>query len=53
VSEIAGVILVDGRDTGERVKVDGTVIIGNIPTGETEIAVRSVAGAITKAPAKP
>ena len=37
-SEIAGVIMIDGRSTGTSVKAGGTVTVTNVTTGATELA---------------
>jgi formylglycine-generating enzyme required for sulfatase activity len=50
-SAIAGAVIVDGVDTGARVKKGGSVIIRNVATGATEVAVRGNDGAVIKAPA--
>jgi formylglycine-generating enzyme required for sulfatase activity len=39
-SEIAGAVLIDGADTGQRIKAQGTVAIQNVSAGQTEVAVR-------------
>ncbi|GHU49021.1 hypothetical protein FACS1894200_07080 [Spirochaetia bacterium] len=48
-SAIAGSIVIDGRDTGVRVKADGTMTVSGVHTGQTEVAVKGDDGRITKA----
>ncbi|MDR2500316.1 MAG: SUMF1/EgtB/PvdO family nonheme iron enzyme [Treponema sp.] len=48
-SEIAGMVLIDGRETGTRVKAQGSVTIANVSAGETVAAVRDDSGNITRA----
>ncbi|MDR1626304.1 MAG: caspase family protein [Spirochaetia bacterium] len=52
-SDVAGSVLIDGAETGTRVKAQGTVLVRNVPTGATEIAVRGEDGRITRAASRP
>jgi len=49
VSEYAGIILLDGEETGSRIKAGGTMTITNVLTGATEVAIKTDDGSITKA----
>ncbi|MDR3343025.1 MAG: formylglycine-generating enzyme family protein [Treponema sp.] len=49
-SEIAGMMLIDGVETGIRIKAQGTVIIENVASGVTEIAVKGDDGRILRTP---
>ena len=49
-SDIAGEIFIEGRATGYTVKEGGDVIIPNISTGMTQVAVKEADGTETKAP---
>jgi formylglycine-generating enzyme required for sulfatase activity len=48
-SEIAGMVLIDGKETGARIKAQGSVTIANVNAGETEVAVREDSGGVTRA----
>jgi hypothetical protein len=48
-SPVAGSVLVDGTETGTRIKAQGMVNIRNVPAGATEVAVRMDDGRIAKA----
>ncbi|MDR1933927.1 MAG: caspase family protein [Spirochaetales bacterium] len=50
-SQISGTIMIDGIDTGIRVKAGGNALVQNIATGTTEIAIKADDGTITKASA--
>ena len=49
MSEYAGIILLDGEETGSRIKAGGTVTIANVMTGATEVAIKTDNGSIAKA----
>jgi formylglycine-generating enzyme required for sulfatase activity len=49
-SAIAGMVVVDGRDTGISVKAEGTVTIPNIASGWTEVGVRGSSGQVIPGP---
>jgi len=49
-SEIAGEILIDGTAVGSSIKAGGTVTVSNVSVGETEVAVRTADGKITRTP---
>ncbi|MDR0314231.1 MAG: leucine-rich repeat domain-containing protein [Treponema sp.] len=48
-SEVAGMVLIDGAETGKRIKAQGTMLIDNIETGLTETAIQLDDGVIVKA----
>ncbi|MHC6203179.1 caspase family protein, partial [Breznakiellaceae bacterium SP9] len=48
-SAVAGSIVIDGTDTGVRIKADGTATVSGVSTGQTEVGVKSSDGRITKA----
>jgi hypothetical protein len=48
-SQYAGMILLDGIESGSRIKAGGTVTITNITSGLTEVAIKADDGSITKA----
>jgi hypothetical protein len=48
-SEAAGVVMIDGTETGTRVKARGTVTIADIANGDTEVAVKLDDGTIARA----
>jgi len=48
-SDIAGEILINGKETGKRIKEGGTETVSNVSTGSTEVAVKGDDGKITKA----
>ena len=48
-SEVAGMVLIDGAETGKRVKAQGTILIENVDTGMTETAVLLDDGTMVKA----
>jgi formylglycine-generating enzyme required for sulfatase activity len=48
-SEIAGWVIIDNADTGMMVKAGGTVIIQNVATGSTDVAVRVADGQVYRA----
>jgi len=47
-SEVAGMVLIDGTETDKRVKAQGTVLIENIATGLTEVAVQLDDGTVVQ-----
>jgi hypothetical protein len=48
-SAIAGTILIDGNDTGAFVRAGGTVVLQNVISGATIVAIQEENGKITKA----
>jgi TolA-binding protein len=48
-SELAGIVLIDGTETGKRVKANGTVTIDGVQNGDTEVAVKADDGTIVRA----
>ena len=48
-SEVAGMVLIDGAETGRRVKAQGSILIENVDTGMTETAVLLDDGTMAKA----
>jgi len=48
-SEVSGMILIDGVETGRQIKEQGMAILENIESGLTEIAIRLDDGAVIKA----
>jgi len=48
-SEVAGTVLIDGVETDKRVKAQGTVLIENITTGLTEVALQLDDGTVVQA----
>ncbi|MDR1588336.1 MAG: hypothetical protein LBS57_12850, partial [Treponema sp.] len=51
ISDVAGMVLIDGEETGTRVKSNGTVTINNILNGDTEVAVKLDDGTTVRAAA--
>jgi len=49
-SDIAGIVIIDGEESGTRIKAGGTVTVANVSTGATEVAVKTDDGKIVKAP---
>jgi formylglycine-generating enzyme required for sulfatase activity len=49
-SEVAGVIIIDGKDTGVRVKSGGSAVIHNVSTGDTTVGLRGDDGKVINAP---
>jgi formylglycine-generating enzyme required for sulfatase activity len=45
-SEIPGMVLIGGKETGTRIKAQGSVTIANVSAGLTEVAVREDSGAL-------
>ena len=48
-SEVAGMVLVDGAETGKRIKAQGTALVEQVADGLTEVAVKMDDGAVVKA----
>ncbi|MDR1419887.1 MAG: caspase family protein [Treponema sp.] len=40
MSEIAGMIMIDGKETGTRIKAQGSAVITGVSSGSTEVAVK-------------
>jgi tetratricopeptide (TPR) repeat protein len=49
ISDIAGIILIDGKETRTRIKSNGTTTINDILNGDTEVAVKLDDGTIIRA----
>jgi outer membrane biosynthesis protein TonB len=49
ISDVVGMVLIDGAETGTRVKSNGTVTINGILNGDTQVAVKLDDGTIVKA----
>jgi hypothetical protein len=49
LSDVAGMVLIDGEETGTQVKSNGTVTINGILNGDTEVAVKLDDGTIVRA----
>jgi formylglycine-generating enzyme required for sulfatase activity len=45
-SEIPGMVIIDGKETGTRIKAQGSVTIADVSAGLTEVAVREDSGAV-------
>jgi formylglycine-generating enzyme required for sulfatase activity len=48
-SGIAGVIMIDGKETSRRIKAEGSAEISGVETGRTEVAVKGDDGKVTRA----
>ncbi|MDR2095906.1 MAG: leucine-rich repeat domain-containing protein [Treponema sp.] len=49
ISDVAGTIIIDGKETGTRIKSNGTATINDILNGDTEFAVKLDNGTIVRA----
>jgi formylglycine-generating enzyme required for sulfatase activity/TolB-like protein len=49
-SKAAGIVMIDGVETGFTLKAGGSVVIRNLPSGNTEVAIKESDGRILKAP---
>jgi formylglycine-generating enzyme required for sulfatase activity len=49
-SGVAGIVMIDGVETSTLVKANGTAIIENVTTGDTEVAVKTSDGRVVRAP---
>jgi formylglycine-generating enzyme required for sulfatase activity len=48
-SEISGMVMLQGIETGTRIRANGTALLWNVPAGDAEVAVKSDEGQIFKA----